>query len=216
MSEEQNVTSGQVAGTTQGTAPAPQGAEQTSQQEAKPEFLTRAEAEALKAEILNQARSYADKGRVRVEKSVQAVTNSIAQMRSLGKEITPAEEKQLIATATQKAMTEPDPEPAGTSPQGEPQVQIDPRIMAFQQAAGVELYDGDPELTTLDRSHTEKEFFVSLQKALTAKATRLAASPNEPEPSNPAARLPASGTAVNGLPLEMSARDAWDRVEHKK
>ena len=222
MSEPTVSTPGQVAGTTPGSAPVPaqpatpagNGTETAGQEGAESQYLTREEANKLREDILNESRSYSDKGRIRVEKAVQAATNSIAELRALGREITPAEEKELLAAATQKAMTTPEPAPDGTQPsQTAPQGQPDPEILAIQREAGVELYDGDPELDKLDRTHGIRKFYASVEVAANAKKARLASQPID---INPAARLPAVGSPANGLPIEMPARDAWGQVQHKK
>jgi hypothetical protein len=202
MSEELNVASGQAVGTAPGSAPVPdqpvtpagEGNEPTGQEEAKKGFITREEAEALRLEIINEARSYSDKGRVRVENAVKEVTNSVAALRNLGQAITPEQEKSLRDAAVQKAMIEPEPAPAGQAPQAEPQGQVDPNILEIQKDKGIELFDGDPELALIDRTKSQLKFYKSVEAACEAKKARLASAPKEPiQPISPAARVPAGG-----------------------
>jgi hypothetical protein len=207
MSTEPNATPGQVAPVTPGEAPA-QSAEPTGQEGAKPEFLTRAEAEKLREDILKETRSYADKGRVRVEKAVSEVTKAVETLRAHGQVVTPEQEKALKDEATRKAITEPEPQAA---PQGQPQV--DPEIVTIQKNAGVDLYDGDPELATLDRDHGILAFYKSVEAAALAKKARLASTP---EPTNPNPRLPPAGSPPSGnFNPAMTADDMWERVRHK-
>ena len=214
MSDETVLPSGQVVGTTPGEAPVIQ--EPAGQEEVKPEFLTRAEAATLEAKILNEARSYADKGRVRVEKAVSAVTEAVAVMRQHGQEISPEQEKALTAEATRKAMVEPEPTPVTGQPAqaGQAQGQADPEILAIQTEKGVQLFDGDPEVAMIDRTKGLRKFYASLENALEAKKQRLA---SQPQLQNiPASRLPVLGASSTRLPENMTARAAWQRVEHKK
>jgi hypothetical protein len=55
----------------------------------------------------------------------------------------------------------------------EPQGPIDPNIEEIQKAAGIELFDGDEELSMLDRSNGEAVFFASIKAACEAKKLRL-------------------------------------------
>jgi len=203
MSDTTVPTPGQAAGTAPGSAPVPEqsvttpageGTETPGQEGAEGKFITREEAAKLREDILNQARSYSDKGRVRVERAVEAVTYSVANLRALGQEITPDQEKAFQDAAVRKAMTEPEPVPAGQQPpQAEPQGPIDPEILAIQKDTGIELYDGDPELAAIDRSRGRRKFYQSIESACSAKKTRLA-SPTEPiQPISPASRVPAGG-----------------------
>ena len=53
------------------------GPETAGQKAAEPQYLTRAEAEALEQDILKKVYSYADKGRARAEKALEEVTKEV-------------------------------------------------------------------------------------------------------------------------------------------
>ena len=62
------------------TAPGSTPEEPTGSEGAKPSYITRAEAAKLEEDILNQVRSYSDKGRARAEKALQELIQEVAQM----------------------------------------------------------------------------------------------------------------------------------------
>lgn len=214
MSEPTVPTPGQVVGTTPESTPVPNqpvttpvGAEKETpgQEGEKSEFLTHAEAARLKDEIISKAYSYADRGRDRALNAVKEVTNSVASLRGLGQAITPEQEKSLKDAAIQKVMTEPEPAPDGQAPQAEPQGQVDPSILDIQREKAIELFDNDPEVATLDRSHGAHKFYRSVEAACEAKKTRLAASAEPIQPISPSARVPGGGGGPSSP--EHSGRD---------
>ena len=207
MSEELASTPGQPADAGEGTIQE----ENAGQEGVKGETLTRAEVAEMVAasekRSISAAYTRIDQGEQRRINMVREAADSIAVIRASGKEITPAEEKEILDTATRKALTEPTTEPAS-------QEQRDPVILDIQQAYGIELYQGDPELDDLDRTHGSMNWYKSIEVACKAKKERLSASP-QPLPT-PASRLPAEGGLTpQGIPEEMSANDAWKRVKHK-
>jgi len=221
MSETTVPTPGQAEGTAPGSAPVPplpvtpgsEGTEAAGQEGAKEGYLTREEAKALEERVLNQARSYSDKGRVRVENAVKDVTNAIATFRQTGQQITPEQEKAMKDAAIQKAMTEPEPAPAGDQPpQAAPQGQIDPEVLAIQTEMGVALAEGDPELAQVDRAHGIRKFYSSVTAACEAKKTRLASQPIEPA-GTAASRLPPAGSAATVV--AKNAQQYWDKAYKK-
>jgi hypothetical protein len=221
MSDTTVPTPGQAAGTAPGSAPAPaqsvtpagNGVETTGQNGATEGYITRAEAEKLRQDIINEARSYSDKGRVRVENAVKEVTNSVASLRNLGQAITPEQEKSLRDAAIQKAMIEPEPVLDGSAPQAGPQEGIDPELLVIQRDAGIELFDGDPELAVLDRSGGAHKFYKSVEAALSAKKARLASQPPNPNPDVLSSRLPPSGSPAPVIAA--SAQDYWSKAYKK-
>jgi hypothetical protein len=66
--------------TKQSVTPAGKVKEMTSQKEAKPVFITHEEAERWAQDILDQVRSYSDKGRARTEKTILELTQKIANL----------------------------------------------------------------------------------------------------------------------------------------
>lgn len=226
MSPEQTPTPGQPAGTGQAinppTAAPTAGTESGGQGGVKGEIPTRAEVEAMvegaEKRAIAAAYKRIDQGRERVDKAVKAVADSVALLRASGKEITPAEEKTLKDAAAQKAANEPEPPPTPEGqlpPQAEgPTIVSDPEILAIQQEHGVELYDGDPELSMLKRDKGMRAWYKSIEDAVIAKKTRQASQPENL--TNPASRSAPVGNPPMGITPEMSAHDAWSRVEHKK
>jgi len=215
MIDDPTKSSGQPAGTGEGESPAPEsGAELTGQKEAEGKYLTRAEAAALEERLLNQSRSYADKGRVRLQKELDSVSAYIEQAKILGKEVSPAEQKTLRDAAVQRSLIDAEPPTEPQTPGAQPQVQLDPEIARIENTVGVHLYDGDPELSKIDRTQGLTEFYTSVKAAAAAKKARLSSS--NPEPSSPSSRVPAEGTPSSGIPVDMSANEAWQRVRHKK
>lgn len=191
------------------SSPAPTGGEIANQQGAQGETITRAEAAQLREEV-RKAASFAQSSR----DLVKNVTKEIAHLRALGKEITPAEEKSLKDAAIQQAMLGTEPETAGQLPPeaGGQQAQVDPEILAIQNKHGVLLYEGDPELLNIDRTHGNYAFYQSVDTAAAKKAARLASTPST---TNPASRITPTGNPPSGITPEMPAREAWQRVEHK-
>jgi hypothetical protein len=207
MSNESTLTPGQAVGTAPGsdpvpdqsaTTPAGEGNESASQEGVKGEFLTRAEAEAMialgKQEAIAAAYTRVDQSEKRAKTAVQEVRKAVEVSNAAGHQIAPEVAKQMEQTAVQKAMTEPEPAPAGQAPQAEPQGQVDPNILEIQKDKGIELFDGDPELALIDRTKSQLKFYKSVEAACEAKKARLASAPKEPiQPISPAARVPAGG-----------------------
>lgn len=190
--------------------------QQASQQEADKTPISRAEALKMQQETLRQAQSYADKGRVRVEKAVASTQAAIDQMRNLGQQVTPDQEKTLLETAARKAMTEPEAEPQAQPVQagsGQPAA-ADPimsEVLKMQKDAGVELFDTDPEVAKIVRNEGLAAYFKSVEAALAAKKARTSKQPNQPA---------AEGfhSAVSGSASEApvsSAHEAWKKAYKK-
>jgi hypothetical protein len=87
-----------------------------------------------------------------------------------------------------------EPEYSGQGSQAEPPMQIDPVFVEIMQESGIELFDGDPELATLDWTQGKHKLCKSIEAACEAKKARLTSTTKEPiQPNLPAAHKPANG-----------------------
>jgi hypothetical protein len=76
---------------------------------------------------------------------------------------------------------------------GESQGGIDPELTVIQRESGVDLFDSDPEISSIDRSHGKLGFYKSVEQACQKKLERQA-SENQPDsPASPSSRVPGQG-----------------------
>jgi hypothetical protein len=143
----------------------------------------------------------------KVQTELQSLQKVIEDQKAAGIEITPQQEESLKQRTVMNVLSEepeePEPsEPQTTSPEqaqpGEQKEAPDPITQAawsMMKERKVEIMDEDPEFEILDMSSPYK-FLLSVDKAITAKETRLQKEPppEEPEPTgSPHARIPGAG-----------------------
>lgn len=208
----------------QAVKPEGQQAEQTEQ---APEYVTRADAERMVQDALNQARSYADKGRVKLQQKMQEVEAAIQTAERYGKPLTD-EEKATLRQNAQAAALKDEPEDAA-QPAGEP----DPAMIEYastelyahdlkmQGKFGFELTGTDPEARTIKITGEREADRKAVEAAYQAKAGRLA-SGNQSNTIEATADNKAAVRAVPGVqgqrPAEIaqSANDYWSRVSDER
>lgn len=173
-----------------------------------PQFLTREDADSLKAEIMStiedtisrKTQSFSDKVSSRLEKDIasklSSLKNTIDFQRSAGMDISPEVEHTLqqkaIAEAYSRQATLPPAEP--TPPPPAPSIPInqyvDETVIELEKVMGIGLTKSDPEAATLDSSSPQK-FIASYTRALQAKKAR------ETPPPPSANNVPVMGGAMN-------------------
>lgn len=174
------------------------------------EYLTRAEAETLKQDILRSAQSLVDKSSNRIEAKVQEVRE---KMGASGVQLTAEQEATLRANLATE--NQPSPAPVQSQPaQAQPaQGQVDPALLVAyrtMQAEGVIVEQADPEFKNIapyiaaDGTVSDPLGLLNAVKAgMAAKRTRNASK------ENPISRVPlGGGVPPAGQPLTNS-RDAW-------
>jgi len=202
------------------------GEQPVEQTEQTPEYVTRADAERMMQEALNQARSYADKGRVRVENAVNEVRQSVETMRNLGREISDEEAATLEATAVRKAMTATEDEPARPTPAQAQEAQyvqnnLYEHSLMMQGKYGVSVLPTDPEAKMMRITGDPEQDKAAVEAMYKAKASRQAASGQQPPEqvttTSAAVRVPSNGgNAPAGI--AENSREYWERLgrERKK
>jgi len=179
------------------------------------EFLTRTEAETLfknlEDKFVSRTQGLLDSMSNSVQKRVQADLQSLQKVletqKAAGVEITPEQENALKQQTVMSVLTEEPEAPAESEPQtispeqgqpGEQKGAPDPITQAawsMMEERKVEILDEDPEAKTLDTSSPYK-FLLSLDKAITAKETRLQKEPppeEEQTTGSPQGRIPGAG-----------------------
>lgn len=166
---------------------------QPENKEGKPvEYLTRQEAERLKADILEdvkrQTQSLTDRASSRIEKRVQDELKKFDEVvkiqKQAGIEIDQATLKNLRNEIVTNALTQVEDQPAPAMQSGQPPSSTEQALIAFtNQAAeaiaeelGVTLEKDDPEAKLVNHD-SPKAFLSSLRKATEAKKQRLEQSP---------------------------------------
>ncbi len=162
----------------------------------QPEFLTRTEAETLFKNLENKfvsrtqglLDSMSSSVQKRVQVDLQALQKVLEAQKVAGVEISPEQENALKQQTVMSVLTEEPEAPAEPEPQtippeqgqpGEQKGAPDPITQAawsMMEERKVEILDEDPEAKTLDTSSPYK-FLLSLDKAITAKETRLQQEP---------------------------------------
>ena len=233
MSDEVKTPSGQAASTTavpgqaQGTEGLPPAATvppAPPSQTTELQFLTLADAKALEERVLNQARSYSDKGRVALKKQLDAVETAIKTAETLGKPFSDADKielRQKARIAAETSLTEG--ELGSTPPETAEQTQavaneLYAHDLRMQKKYGIELAPGDPEATNLKLTGVPATDKASIEAAFVAKRDRLASTTQTQttaEASNAGVRVP--GTP-GGKPPESakSAREYWEKAHPNK
>jgi hypothetical protein len=209
--------------------------EQTQGKEVQQEYLTRAEVANLLKEqedrfvsrtqgLLDSMGSSVQK---RVQTGLQSLQKVIEDQKAAGIEITPQQEEALKQRTVMNVLSEepeePEPsEPPTTSPgeaqPGEQKEAPDPITQSawdMMKDRGVEILDEDPEIEILDTS-TPYKFLLSVDKAITAKETRLQ---NEPPPEeteektgSPHGRIPGAGAGGSTGSLLPDGTPPLDRL----
>ncbi len=103
-----------------------------------------------------------------------------------------------------------------STPTPEPQGQdnlVNARVRTLQEAAGIELFDNDEELSCLVTDEDEATFLTSVADALKKKKARIQ---NQGNPKPVRQDLGNSKPTHSRFPDDMSANELWDRVEHKR
>ena len=162
--------------------------------EPKPEDpFTRADAEAMvakvKDEVTREARSYADRGRVRVEQAVKDTQASIKNMRGLGQEISDDKEETLISKARSNALVEPTSEQVleDMTPEQRQDYEYSTQTLGrhdliMQGKYGTELLPEDPEAKSLEITGDATKDLASVESAYKAKTERLNSESNSNNP----------------------------------
>ena len=197
----------QQANTASGQQPVTQPAGEPGQEQSQ--YLTRTEAEALRADILRQTQSLVDKTGGRIEKEVAKVKE---QFSATGINLTQDQEATLRENL---AKTTPSPtEPVNEQPAqaGAPQAGIDPALAIasrVMQSEGVTILDTDPEFKNVApfigaNGTVDKPYLMlqALNEAIAQKRTREAAK------ANPNSRISLGSSMPAGSPL-MTSREAW-------
>jgi len=181
------------------------------QSQSQPQYITVDEAKKLTEqavqEAVSKAQSLVDKSGNRVQAKVQErlqnLEATLKMQTDAGVEITPAQRKALEQQVVLDTFKEAEADPNAQSTQKEPPQappgqgeQIDPITQAawtMMQERGVDILENDPEFKILDMSSPYK-FLLSVDKAISAKETRVQSSSEEPEPmGSPNARIPGAG-----------------------
>lgn len=186
--------------------------------EVQPEYLTRTEVANLLKEqedrfvertkgLLN---SISDKTQNKVQAALKEYQRAVEAQKAAGIEISPEQDRatkqQIIMEAL--ASEEAAPLEPGTQTPGNAQTGNEPEADPITQEAwrmmeerGVTIQENDPEYRILDMSSPYK-FLLSVDKAITAKATRLQQAPSSEEPnqtgSNPLGRIAGAGAGGSG------------------
>lgn len=180
MSDEPTTPAAQVDATT-GQAPAT--TEPVSQE---PKFLTLEEAEAWKSDILNQAKSYSDKGRVALKKQVDAVEATIKNAEKFGAPIPPEVQATMREKARQVAENEPlddEPVPPEVTPEQAQKTaqELYAHDLKMQGKYDVpEFEHNDPEMKMIKVTGNIAADKASIEAAYQAKKNRLSSTPQTP------------------------------------
>ena len=181
MSEQTPAPASQVDAT---TPTAPVTPEPTKQE---PQFLTREEAEAWKSDILNQAKSYSDKGRINLQKQMAAVNETIANAAKFGKPISAEDQAAMRKQAEVVAATVPlDDEPGQIPEQTPEQAQAiaqelyahDLKMQGKHDVA--EFTEADPEIKMIKVTGNVAADKPTIEAAYLAKKNRLSSTPQTP------------------------------------
>ncbi len=186
MSDETQVASGQDAGQSAANAqpqesvekPVDQQQEQASQEEAQPKPFTREDAERLKQDILNEARSYSDKGRVKLQQRMQAVEQTIETAKEYGKPFSEDEAATMRSKAFNAAMKDASQgETEGEATAQRPDLQYNPSEFyqegfRLEGKHGLTVEQGDPEMSMIKITGNKEADLKSLRDAFAAKAKR--------------------------------------------
>jgi hypothetical protein len=193
MSENIQTPEGQVASTVTGEQ-AQAGTEQPSPQQSQ--YLTLEDAAKLKQDILNEARSYSDKGRVALKKQMDAVEATIKTAEQFGKPFSEQDKNDLRQKARIAAEIDPTASETATAPvQTEEQAQQAARDLYAhdlkqQGRFGFELEPTDPEMKLLTIIGNPDADKATIERAFQAKKDRLSSTPQTTEaPTNAGVRV---------------------------
>jgi len=181
MSDPIQVPAAQVDATTaQALAPT----EPVSQE---PKYFTQEDAAKLRQEILNEARSYSDKGRVNLQKQLAAVEDTIKNAAKFGKPISAEDQAAMRKAAEVVAATTPiDDDPAQIPEQTPEQAEkVARELYAFdlrmQGKHGVdEFTEKDPEISMIKVTGNIEADKATIEAAYLAKKNRLSSTPQAP------------------------------------
>jgi len=203
------------------------------QSQSQPQYITVDEAKKLTEqavqEAVSKAQSLVDKSgnrvQARVQERLKELEATLKMQADAGIEVTPAQKKALQQQVVVDALAEePGADPNAQSTQKEPPQappgqgeQIDPITQAawtMMQERGVDILESDPEFKILDMSSPYK-FLLSVDKAISAKETRVQSSSEEPNQmgSNPHARIPGAGAGGSSSNLMPDGTPAIDRLD---
>lgn len=181
MSDPIKVPAAQVDAT---TGQAPVTPEPASEE---PKFFTQSDAAKLKQEILNEARSYSDKGRMNLKKQVDAVEATIQNAEKFGAPISPEVQATMREKAKIVAATEPlDDEPVTPQAQTPEQAQqvaqeLYAHDLKMQGKFGVdEFTEADPEIKMIKVTGNVAADKATIEAAYLAKKNRLSSTPQTP------------------------------------
>ena len=180
MSDEPITPAAQVDAT---TAQAPVTPEPVSQE---PKFLTLEQAETWKNEILNQAKSYSDKGRIALKKQVDAVEATIKNAEKFGAPIPPEVQASMREKARQVAENEPlEDEPVLPELTPEQSQKVSQELYAhdlkMQGKFDVpEFEQNDPEIKLIKVTGNIAADKASIEAAYLAKKNRLSSTTQTP------------------------------------
>jgi hypothetical protein len=213
-----------VQGTEQDTQPVtPPTGQQATPGTSAQKYVTEDQLKQWRDNTLSTVQSMIGKSQAKVQKRMQDFEAGVVSMKQAGKEFTPEEENVLRAKAYSQAVAENQPDAAsmGEQPvqaatqqtQAMDQVQLE--AQRLQQAAGVTLVDGDPELTTNPIVYDQGvyAFLRSVEQAAQAKKMRLSLQPQTIQAES-AARMPNVG--VKSQLVAQSAAEYWDKAYKKK
>ena len=168
----------------------------------EPQFLTREEAETWKNDILNQAKSYSDKGRIALKKQVDAVESTIKNAEKFGAPIPPEAQAAMREKARIVAETEPlDDEPVLIQDQTPEQAQATANELyaydlKMQGKFDVdEFTDADPEVAMIKVTGNVAADKATIEAAYLAKKNRLSSTPQAQVAE---VAIPAAGVRVGG------------------
>jgi hypothetical protein len=160
----------------------------------QPQYLTRAEAEAMAKQAsddsFRRAQGLIDKRDKAIQESLKNLQATIAMQKAAGIEITPAQEKQLEDQAILHAVRN-----TGTS---EPAPMLQPAQVAnddaldpittvavgFERRYGVEITEADPEFKTINTTGEPDEYLETYLAAIKSKQQRLQTQPQFRTPTN--------------------------------
>jgi hypothetical protein len=193
-------------------------------QTTEPQFFTHEEAQALEERILNQAKSYSDKGRVALKKQLDAVETAIKTAETLGKPFSDADKielRQKARIAAETSLTEG--ELGSTPPETVEQAQaavsaLYAHDLKMQGKYGIELVLGDPEVTALKLTGILATDKVAIEAAFTAKRDRLASPQNiqtQEASTSAGVRVP-STPGMKPAEIAKNAREYWHKAHTKK
>jgi len=211
MSDKTEAASRPDAGQSADAAPVAQGSEEkpvtppqapVGQQEATPQYITREEAEKLKQDILNDARSYSDKGRVKLQKAMADVEQAVATMRGLGREISDEDVRKMRTEAASKAMATAEDDTAQDPAAPRVTLQYDQNEylaegFRLEGKHGVTVEQGDPEMSMIKITGNKGTDLKNLQDAFAAKAKRM----SQTSTTETNQETPATGSAAR-VPLK--------------